>query len=209
MSKRGLTFLVLIVFLPVLAVLALYVAGPQLLKGEIQPPPISDKQMSEAESKLQLEPSTTPARPSTMQLTPTDVNALVKKAVQQEQSLKDAKVTLKTDAVLLEGVATLPKDPQLFPALLRGLAGKDVGVLLELKPHAVGDEIYVKIENANVGVLPVPVNTLLTFLPSEITRKLNYSEHGIKITELVGADILISGVKITPDNLKIDYNFKP
>lgn len=209
MSRRGLTLLMLIVFLPILAVLGLYVAGPRLLKGELQSPPITEKQMSEAESKLQLEPSATPAKPSTMKLTPTDVNALVKMALQKETALKDAKVTLKTDTMLVEGIAALPRDPQLFPALLRGLAGKDVGIMLQLKPHVVGEDLYVKIENATVGVLPVPVMSLLKFLPPEVISKVHYTEHGVNINELVSTDIIISRIKIAPEDLSIDYNFKP
>lgn len=201
LGKGCLVTFVLIVVLPLALGAALYFAGPRLLQREVKTPELTPLEISQAETKIDLPPAATTKDSVVLEVT--DLNALVQQGLQGDQSIKNSRITIKDGNLAVEASLMLPSNSQDFPLLLRGFAGKEVGVYLELTPSVYNDEVYVSVGKASIGVVPLPVKTLMSLLPW--MDSVAYTERGININELIGPDFIITDIKIANDDVEVSY----
>jgi len=204
-GKGCFVVIAVVILLPAALGLMLFLSAPKLAQREVETPQISDAQIQQVENKLQLAPE---AKEETLTLNVTELNALFQKGIQAEPALKQGRVTLIEGGLAIDAGFLLPEDSAGFPMLLRSFAGKEVSVHLEVSPNTVDDEVYLSIDKASIGVIPLPVNTLLGLLPSEFKGSIAHTEHGIKLDTLVGPHLDITDIKITHKDLQVGYKTK-
>ena len=202
LGKGCLVISILVFALPLALGATLYFAGPWLVQREVKSPDLTPSQLSEAETKINLPPD---ASQDTLILNVTELNALVQRGMLEDKSIKQGTVTIKNGSLALEASLILPTNSADFPVLLRGFSGKEVGVYLELIPSMHNDDVYVSVGKASIGKIPLPIKTLLSLFPQEWLGSASYTERGININELVGPDVRITDIKITDQDVQINY----